>query len=221
MCKSELLAFKTAPTQTLSNITNEDTMTEREAAIAACCQAGLSVNQTARELGLTPGQITAVRKRLDLSFAKGLSCEANPPSDYRDAIASMRPLEAVDYLTHLLDQLLWQRQEHGLEPIAGCRLTQKEAQLTYFLHQRAGRAVPAEVIMHALYSDRAAGEMPQTHVLTVFAFRIRRKLAPHATITRNSVGFVLQTAPGVTLNWDRGITPVARHSTKWARQGQR
>ena len=196
-------------------------MTEREAAIAACCQAGLSVNQTARELSLTPGQVTAVRKRLDLRFAKGLSAEANPPADYRDAVATMRPVEAVDYLTHLLDQMLWQGQEHGLEPIAGCRLTQKEAQLTYFLHQRVGRAVPVEVIMHALYSDRASGEMPQSHVLTVFAFRIRRKLAPHATITRNPSGFVLQTALGVTLNWGNGICPVARHSKKWARQGTR
>ena len=62
-------------------------MTEREAAITACCQAGLSVNQTARELSLTPGQVTAVRKRLDLRFAKGLSAEANPPADYRDAVA--------------------------------------------------------------------------------------------------------------------------------------
>ena len=196
-------------------------MTEREAAIAACCQAGLSVNQTARELGLTPGQVTAVRKRLDLLFAKGLSSEANPPADYRDAVATMRPLEAVDYLTHLLDQILWQGQEHGLEPIAGCRLTQKEAQLTYFLHQRVGRAVPAEAIMHALYSDRADGEMPQSHVLTVFAFRIRRKLVPHASMTRTPIGFVLQTAPGVTLDWGNGISAVARHSTKWARQGRR
>jgi hypothetical protein len=44
-------------------------------------------------------------------------------------------------------------------------------------------------------------------------------MAPHATITRNHIGLALQTAPGVTLDWTRGISPVARHSTQWARQG--
>ena len=195
-------------------------MTEREAAISACCQAGLSVNQTARELGLTPGQVTEARKKRKLAFVKGLAAEANPPADYHEAIASMRPLEAVEYLTHLLDQILWQGQAHGVEPIPGCRLTLKEAQLTYFLHQRAGRTVPTETIMHALYSDRAAGEMPHVQGLSVFTCRIRRKLAPHATITRNHIGFILTLAPGVTLNWRRGILPVARHSAKWARQGE-
>ena len=194
-------------------------MTERDAATTACCQAGPSVNQMARELGLTPGQVTATRKKLNLTFAKGLAAEANPPADYHEAIASMRPVEAVEYLIHLLDQILWQGQIHGLEPIAGCLLTQKEAQLTSLLHQRAGRTVPIETVMHALYSDRAAGEMPHAQGLSVFACRIRRKLHPHASIMRNPIGLALHLAPGVELDWSRGISPVARHSAKWARQG--
>ena len=65
-------------------------MTERDAAITACCEAGLSVNQTARELGLTPGQVTAVRKKLNLNFTKGFAAEANLPADYHEANAGMR-----------------------------------------------------------------------------------------------------------------------------------
>jgi hypothetical protein len=185
-------------------------MTERETAVIACCQAGLSVNQTARELGLTPGQVTAVRKRLNLTFPAGRSCDANLPANYHDAIADMRPLDAVEYLTHLLDQLLWQGRAHGVEPIAGCRLTQKEAQLAYFLHQQGGRVVPTEAIMHALYSDRASGDMPDTGVIGALACNIRRKLQPHVTITRTDGGTVLQLAPGSELDWRRGIAPAVR-----------
>jgi len=194
-------------------------MTERDAAIAACCQAGLSGNQTARDLGLTPGQVTAIRKKLNLTLAKGLAAGAIPPADHHEAIAGMRPVEAVVYLTHLLDQIRWQGQVHGLEPIAGCLLTQKEAQMTYLLHQRAGRTVPNETVMRALYSDRAAGQMPHAQGLSVFACHIRRKLAPYASITRNPIGLALHLAPGVEMDWSRGISPVARHSAKSARQG--
>lgn len=193
-------------------------MTEREAAIEACCRAGLSVNQTARELGLTPGQVTLIRKRRDLTFAKGRSIEAKPPPDYHDAIASMRLVDAVAHLTYLLDQLLWQGTAHGLEPIEGCRLTPKEAQFLYFLDKRVGHTVPYEAMMHALYSDRASGDIPDAKVLSVFACKLRRKLAPHAMIVRNNAGYALQLAPGVTMDWTRGISPVARLSAKWARQ---
>lgn len=191
-------------------------MTDREDTIVACCKAGLSVNQTARELGLTPGQVTVVRKRLSLTFAKGLSFEANLPSDYRSAIADMRPMEAVEYLSHLLDQLLWQGHEHGLEPIAGCRLTYKEAQLTYFLHRKSGRSVAPEQIMHALYSDRVAGDMPTLTMLNVFACQVRAKLAPHATIRRDQLGLSLHLSPGVTFDWTRGINTAAHHSVRRA-----
>jgi hypothetical protein len=180
---------------------------EREADILACCNDGLSVNQTARELRLTPGQVTAVRKRLKLTFKKGRSADANVPEDYHSAIASMRPLEAIEYLTHLLDQILWQSHRHGLEPIEGCRLTQKEAQLTWFLHQRTGHVTSIEAIMHALYSDRASGEMPDTHVVTTYLCKIRRKLAPHAAINRSPLGVSLVLASRVTLDWTRGIGP--------------
>ena len=191
-------------------------MTDREDAIVACCQAGLSVNQTARELRLTPGQVTAVRKRLSLTFAKGQPCEANLPADYRSAIADMRPLEAVEYLSHLLDQLLWHGLEHGLEPIAGCRMTYKQAQLTYFLHHCPGRSVAPEQIMHALYSDRAAGDMPTLTTLNVFASKVRAKLAPHATIRRDQLGLSLHLAPGVSLDWTRGIKAAPHQRAKQA-----
>lgn len=186
-------------------------MTDRDSAVIACCQAGLSVNQTARELGLTPGQVTLVRKRLQLTFPAGQPSDANLPADYHAAIADMRPMEAVAYLTHLLDQLLWQGQAHGIEPIAGCRLTQKEAQLTYFLHQQAGRRVTTEAIMHALYSDRVAGDMPDTSVISVFVCQIRRKLKPHVTINRTDAGTALHLAPGTEIDWRRGIAPAARY----------
>jgi hypothetical protein len=188
-------------------------MMERDADILACCKAGLSVNQTARELRLTPGQVTIVRKKLNLSFAKGHPTAANAPEDYRSAIATMRPLEAVEYLTHLLDQLLWQSQ-HGLEPIAGHCLTPKEAQLTWFLAQRPGQVKSIEAIMHALYSDRATGEMPSLAVISTFLCKIRRKLAPHVTITRTAMGVSLTLAPGVTLDWSRGIVPTAPAQAK-------
>jgi hypothetical protein len=192
-------------------------MTERDTAVIACCQAGLSVNQTARELGLTPGQVTAVRKRLRLIFPAGRPCDANLPADYHDAVADMHPRAAVEYLTHLLDQLLWQGRAHGVEPIAGCRLTQKEAQLTYFLHQQGGREVTTEAIMHALYSDCAAGDMPDTTVISTLACKIRRKLKPHVTITRTVAGTTLHLAPGTQLDWRRGIAPAARYSLHAAR----
>lgn len=187
-------------------------MMEREADILACCGAGLSVNQTARELRLTPGQVTAVRKRLNLTFTKGRSADANAPADYRSAIASMRSLEAIEYLTHLLDQILWQSHRHGLEPIEGCRLTQKEAQLIWFLHQRRGQVTTREVIMHALYSDRASGEMPSTGVISTFLCKIRRKLAPHVTIISSQMGVSLVLAPGTELDWTRGIAPGVQHA---------
>lgn len=189
-------------------------MLEREADILACCKAGLSVNQTARELRLTPGQVTAVRKRLNLTFRKGRSAEANAPADYHDAVANMRPLEAVEYLTHLLDQILWQSPQHGLEPIEGCRLTQKEAQLTWFLHQRIGRVTPVEAIMHALYSDRASGEMPNTRVVATYLCNIRRKLTPHAAIHRSPMGVSLVLAPGVAFEWTRGIGPTSQQGMR-------
>ncbi len=200
-------------------------MTDRETAILACCEAGLSVNQTARELGLTPGQVTAVRKRLQLTFSAGLPCDANLPAGYHDAIATMRPLEAVDYLVHLLDQLLWQGRVHGVEPVAGCRLTHKEAQLTYFLHRQAGRIVATEAIMHALYSDRTDGDMPNTTMISVLACKIRRKLKPHVTIIRTEAGTALHLAPGTQLDWRRGIAPAARYSlhqisAPWAETGK-
>lgn len=193
-------------------------MTERETAITACCRAGLSVNQTARELGLTPGQVTLIRARLGLSFAKGRSIEATPPADYHDAIASMRLVDAVAHLTHLLDQILWQGNANGLEPIEGCVLTPKEAQFLYFLDRRAGHTVPTEAMMHALYSDRASGDIPDAKVLYVLACKVRRKLSPHAMIIRNHAGYALALAPGIALDWNRGISPVARLSAKWARQ---
>lgn len=150
-----------------------------------------------------------MRKRLNLTFAKGHPTAANAPEDYRTAIATMRPLEAIDYLTHLLDQLLWQSQQHGLEPIAGRRLTPKEAQLTWFLAQRPGQVKSIEAIMHALYSNRASGEMPSLAVISTFLCKIRRKLAPHVTIRRTAMGVALTLAPGVTLDWSRGIVPTA------------
>jgi hypothetical protein len=198
-------------------------MMERDADILACCTAGLSVNQTARELRLTPGQVTIVRKRLNLTFAKGHPTAANAPEDYRTAIAAMRPLEAIDYLTHLLDQLLWQSDQHGLEPIAGRRLTPKEAQLTWFLAQRPGQVKSIEAIMHALYSDRASGEMPSLAVISTFLCKIRRKLAPHVTIHRTAMGVALTLAPGVTLDWSRGMvltTPAPAQQTSFNTRSQ-
>ena len=73
--------------------------------------------------------------------------------------------------------------------------------------------------MYSLYSDRATGEMPHPQGLSVFACRIRHKLHPHARITRNPIGLALRLAPGVEMDWSCGISPVARLSAKWARQG--
>lgn len=172
-----------------------------------CCTQNMTVNQTARALGLTPGQVSAVRARLGLVFRRAASSDAIEPLTYRDVIADMKPLEAVDYLCELIDQLAWNPQEQGREPIAGVRLTPKEAQLLYLLSKAGGKGVAVAHILALLYADRSSGEVPDPQVINVFAFNISRKLSGHGRVISQHRRFALQLNSGVHLDWTRGLLP--------------
>lgn len=182
-------------------------LSERESAVMDCCAQNMSVNQTARALRLTPGQVSAVRVRLGLVFRRAASSDAIKPLTYRDVIADMKPLEAVDYLCELLDQLAWNPQEQGREPIVGVRLTPKEAQLLYLLWKAGGKGVAVAHILALLYADRSSGEVPSPQVIKVFACHISRKLSGHGRVISLNRRFALHLNPGVSLDWTRGLLP--------------
>jgi len=82
----------------------------------------------------------------------------------------------------------------------------------------AGAAATA--LFFDIKADAAAGEMPHVQGLSVFTCRIRRKLAPHASITRNHIGFMLTLAPGVKGGPGQrygsgGMPPLPAQAAQW------
>jgi DNA-binding CsgD family transcriptional regulator len=72
-------------------------MTEHQARIAACARRGLTQAETARELGLSNGSVSVVKKALGLSFVhKGRGRRAAKPYDERIKACAARGLTQAE-----------------------------------------------------------------------------------------------------------------------------
>lgn len=174
-------------------LTGED----RIEAVRARLAAGMFPAQIARETGLRREQVFRTMAKAGLrAHTDGRAAAAT----WRDAVADMRPDEAVDHLAWLLDEITW-RPELGREPLPGLVLRPMECKLLAVLHAAGGRVVPKRAALAALYDDRPGGETPDAKLLDVFVCHLRRRLAGTGVeiVTHWGEGWSLRLAPGVAL----------------------
>jgi DNA-binding response OmpR family regulator len=92
---------------------------------------------------------------------------------WKDAIQDMTPLDAVEHLVGILEELVWDP-PLSRSPLPGVHLTPSEARALYLLSRR-GRA-PREALLAAICADRTCGDMPEPQLVSVTVCKVRKKL---------------------------------------------
>jgi hypothetical protein len=185
-------------------------------------EAGFSMTRTAQSLGTSRAAVYRFAKSSGVVFQHGPPDTSTPDrvheicqapairvrdhDDYREAIQDMKPMVAVDHLLGLLDALTHRLPEMSLTPLPGFTLTRLEARLLHRLDRSRNQPVTQESLMFAMYQLRPFQDWPDTSIIGVRIFHLRRKLraAKIKTIrieTSRSLGTCLRLSDDVRLNW--------------------
>ena len=127
---------------------------------------------------------------------QGLRSNSPVPTDYREVADAMPALDAVAYLSGLIEQLL-----SLLVPVSELPQSVREAltpqvqRIYAALFAKVGQTVSKEQLYQAITFDRVdADDLPCENIVGVYVCKIRAKLAPEngAILTRWGVGFCLE-----------------------------
>ena len=184
--------------------------------------AGFSITRTAQSLGTSRAAVYRFAKSSGVVFLHRPSDTGTPDTihkicqapairirdldDYREAIQDMKPIVAVDHLLGLLDALTHRLPEMSLTPLPGLALTRLEARLLHRLDRSRNQPVAQESLMFAMYQLRPFQDWPDTSIISVRIFHLRRKLRA-AKIkdlrieTSRNLGTCLRLSADIRLDW--------------------
>ena len=145
-----------------------------QAQVAKCAADGMTLQETADELGVSYDTVRNRAMRANQVGAK-VTFTREVDRNYRDFVKDMKPIEAVDYLLgaiEILQGVVGQDQiDHGFH------LTPLEERLFSALASRPGKTLSKSAIYDAIYFDRAsADDLPDPKIIDILICKIRQKL---------------------------------------------
>jgi len=146
-------------------------------------QEGMSISDMSAELGVSYNAVRSILSR------RGLKARPEHERTVRDFVADMRPIEAVEYLLGVIEQIdaIKPRDTHPVDQI-GVNLTKFERRLMVALYD-AKAALSRDALYTAIYFDRVdADSLPSEKVIDVYVCKIRSKL-PDSFLIINHHGF--------------------------------
>ena len=171
---------------------------DRVEAVRSRIKAGFTMNQVAVDTGLHFSTVRRCMADNDIPEPGRM----RPARTWRDAIQDMTPAEAVEHLSHLLEEITW-APPMGREPVPGVRLRPLECKMLRVLHAAGGNVVTRGAMLSAMYDDRQ-GDSAAERTPDVYVCHLRRKLSGAGVkiVTHWGEGWSLRLAEGVTL-WGR------------------
>lgn len=163
---------------------------------------GMNPNQLAREAGVYRADVVRAERREMVSLKRAVREDAMKGRDYRDAVQDMRPIDAVEYLLGVIDELV----DRPAQPWAlpGVMMTVGERNVFYTLARAKGRIVSKVGIMRGYMLGRGADDEPELKIIDVFVSRLRKKLSGTGIeiFTQWGVGYRMTAPTDVVWPWD-------------------
>lgn len=161
---------------------------------------GQSQAETARRFGVSHTAVLRAEQRQGVNLER--VNRKKPWITHRDAVADMKPTDAVEYLLEVIAQL-----QDEIEPVwvwPGVHLPPKQKLILRCLAEAKGAVVPRAAIMRA-YMRGAAGQLaPDSKILDVQICRLRPAVAAHGIeiLTAHTEGYALYAPPDFVWPWE-------------------
>lgn len=177
--------------------------------LAACKEDELFLHEAAARLGVAPATIARAERVYGLRLERAPGGAPGGPvtglrsvDAYREAVQSMRPLDAVEFLLAEIGAFLPEDSPPWASAFEPAGLTASEARIVAAIVAARGRTATRAALHAALYSDSV--EAPEPKIIDVYICKIRRKIGqlPFRIVTVWGEGFRLEVAPGVCAPWD-------------------
>lgn len=139
--------------------------------LKACTDAGMSIQDIAEEYDV--GYET-VRRSLN---RYGLKAVGELQKSYRELALAMRPMDAVDYLLGVIDEIssISSSSHHEIDEI-GVHFTRLERRLLLALYEHSPNLLSHRSIGKAMYFDSPDGDYPGDKIVQIYVCKIRKKL---------------------------------------------
>ena len=140
--------------------------------ISRAKEAGETRSELADAIGVSENDVRRASSR------RGIYLPTEASRSLRNRVESMKPLEAIEYLLGVVEELSLVKSAYDHPVDAwGVHLTRKERRLLVALHDANGAVLNKDALFSALYFDaRDADDLPEVKIIDVFVCKIRRKL---------------------------------------------
>lgn len=175
-------------------------MTVTKDDLIAALRDGQSQADAARRFGVTHVTILRAEHRHGIHLDRRR--ERQPWTTHRDAVADMRPADAVEYLLEVIASLQDEVKPSWRWP--GVHLTPKHKLLLRCLADAKGAVVPRALLMRAYMVGSAGSVGPDLKVLDVQICKLRPIIAPHGIgiMTSWGEGYALYAPAGFVWPWE-------------------
>lgn len=131
-----------------------------------------SIQDVAAETGCKPDDIRSAYRR------RGLRLTPDREKSIRNRALEMKPLDAVEYLLGVIEQVSWACPELPHETdCVDLALTPRK--VLRALYDADGKTLSREALHNVICAGKSAGEIPGIKIIDIFVFKIRAALKGH------------------------------------------
>lgn len=155
--------------------------------LADALRDGMSADERADRMGASRSAVQRLMARHGIAAPGRVTSR---PVSTLDQVADMKPMEAVEHLTYIVDEMRGGKDDIGAV-ILKLGLTRQQAMIYTTLASHAGKPVSHAALMSA--ASTKPGQETQKDALNVQIFRLRKKMPPGETIrTIKGYGYILE-----------------------------
>lgn len=166
----------------------------------ALAKGGMCATEIAEEIGVDCNAVRRAARRHAVALRNGVHERRSPVQKLRADVGDMKPLDAVEFLLAILEDLINADDQSCIWP--GIHLPNSARRVCQALYSREGALLSRDYLMTALYGGQA--DPPSGNVIYVFVTKARAALrgTGFEIKTVRGQGYRMQRKRGVVFPWE-------------------